>query len=167
MNKQEAHWPHRPPEKPVQIKKHICAKLLPDRQTGWNQYIPPPNEVWGGGGGIKIFVHRYDYIIMFIGRVKPIFSFLRIEWSLFVKPRVPLTQGCFVPNLVEPGPIGGKYFQISSMYFLYCIIIFPWKSVWNLIWTNLNPGAITLGCFVPDLVEIGRVFLEKKIFKIG
>ena len=102
-----------------------------DRQ-GETKY-PPQTKFGGGGGGIKTFVHRYDYIIMFIGIVKPIFSFLRIEWSLFVKPRIPLTQGCFVPNLVEPGPIGEEYFQISSMYFLYCIIISPWKSVWNLI----------------------------------
>ena len=35
-------------------------------------------------------------------RKKPI-SFLRTEWSLFEKPRVPFTQGCFVSSLVEIG----------------------------------------------------------------
>ena len=28
-----------------------------------------------------------------------------IEWSLFVKPWVPFTQGCFVPSLVEIDPM--------------------------------------------------------------
>ena len=34
----------------------------------------------------------------------PIISFLRINWSLFVKPWVSFTQGCFVPRWVEIGP---------------------------------------------------------------
>ena len=28
-----------------------------------------------------------------------------IKWSLFEKPWVPFTQGCFVPSLVEIGPL--------------------------------------------------------------
>ena len=30
-------------------------------------------------------------------------------------------------------------FLISSMYFLYYVIISPWKRAWPFIWTNLNP----------------------------
>ena len=30
-------------------------------------------------------------------------------------------------------------FLILSMYFLYFVIISPWKRAWPFIWTNLNP----------------------------
>ena len=52
-------------------------------------------------------------------------------------------------------------FQISSVYFHYFAIISPWKRKgWGLsfeqIWIT-----ITQGCFVPNLVEIASVVLEK------
>ena len=53
-------------------------------------------------------------------------------------------------------------FLISSVYFRYFLIISLWKRVWPFIWTKLNP--LHPGCFVPSLVEIGSVVLEKKIF---
>ena len=38
-----------------------------------------------------------------LGEQKTMISFLRIEWSLFVKPWAPFTQRCFLPCLVEIG----------------------------------------------------------------
>ena len=37
------------------------------------------------------------------------------------------------------------------------------NRVWPLIWTNLNPRHQE--CFVPNVVEIGQMVLEKKILK--
>ena len=45
--------------------------------------------------------------------------------------------------------------------FCYFIIISPWKRVWPFTWKNLNPT--TQGCFLPSLVEIGPLVLEKKM----
>ena len=47
------------------------------------------------------------------------------------------------------------------MYFCYFTIISPWKRAGSFIWTNLNP--LHPGCFVPSLVEIDTVVLEKKM----
>ena len=46
-----------------------------------------------------------------------------------------------------------------SMCFFYFFIISPWKRSGIFIWTNLNR------CFVPCLIEISPVILEKKILK--
>ena len=49
------------------------------------------------------------------------------------------------------------------MYLRYFLIISAWKRVRPFIWTNLNPlHPRTQECFVPSLVEIGPVVLEKK-----
>ena len=58
-----------------------------------------------------------------------------------ILPPPPPRQGCFMPSLVEIGPVvlGKKFFLILSMYFHYFIIISPWKRAWPFIWTNLNP----------------------------
>ena len=46
-------------------------------------------------------IKTYDYIITLIkGRKNPLSLFLG-----FVKPWVPFIQGCFVPNLMETGPV--------------------------------------------------------------
>ena len=58
-----------------------------------------------------------------------------------------------------------EYFLKSSMYLHYFVIISPWKRAGPFIWTNLNPLAFTQGCFVPSLVEIGPVVLDKQILK--
>ena len=87
---------------------------------------------------INTFEQNYDYI-------KWRGNFLKIEWSLFVKPGVPFTQGCFMPNLVEIGPmvlekkiftflsmyflLEKKIFTFLSMYFRYFVIISPCKRV--------------------------------------
>ena len=56
-----------------------------------------------------------------------------------------------------------RFLKILSMYFCYFLIISPWKRVgpsFEQTWI-----LFTQGCFVPNLVEIGLVALEKKIFK--
>ena len=60
-----------------------------------------------------------------------------------------------------PSSSGEEDFLISSMYFRYFLIISPWKRAGPFIWTNLIP--FTQECFVPSLVEIGPVVLEKKM----
>ena len=55
------------------------------------------------------------------------------------------------------------FFFISSMYFRYFVSISPWKRVgpsFHQTWV-----FITQECFVPSLVEISPVLLEKNIFK--
>ena len=48
-----------------------------------------------------------------------------------------------------------------SMYFCYIVIISPLNRVWPIIWKTLI--SFTQGCFVPSLVKIGPVVLEKKM----
>ena len=56
-----------------------------------------------------------------------------------------------------------KIFLISSRYFHYFVIISPWKKSRALHLNKLEFPS-PKGCFVPSLVEIGSVVLEKKIF---
>ena len=60
-----------------------------------------------------------------------------------------------------PNGSGEEDFFNSSMYFHNFVIISPWNRAGSFIWINLNP--FTQGCFVPSLVEIGQVVLEKKM----
>ena len=52
-----------------------------------------------------------------------------------------------------------RIFLISSMYLRYFVIISPWKKAGPFIWRN----PFTQGCFVPSLIEIDPVVLEKKM----
>ena len=75
---------------------------------------------------------------------------------------IPITQGCFVPSLVEIGPVALK------KVFKVCQCIFP-ISLLSPFRKGLGPSfeqtwiPNTQGCFVPSLVEIGPVVLEKKM----
>ena len=66
---------------------------------------------------INTFEQSYGYIIKLNRRGKP--SVLRIKWSFFVKPWGSFTQGRFVPNLVEIGPVvlGRKIFKLGKYIF--------------------------------------------------
>ena len=57
-----------------------------------------------------------------------------------------------------PSGFGEEDFKNLSMYFCNFVIISPWKRAEPFIWT-----PFTLGWFVPSLVEIGPVVLEKKV----
>ena len=51
------------------------------------------------------------------------------------------------------------------MYFHYFVIIYPWKRAGSFIWKKLRI-LFNQGCFVPSLVKIGPVVLEKNILKV-
>ena len=100
--KQEAHGPHRSPEKTVQINKHTLIKR----------------------------------------RKKNIIDFRRIYCRFFIWTNLnPFHPRCFVPSLVEIGSVvlEKKIISISSIYFHYFVIISPWKRAGPIFWTNLNP----------------------------
>ena len=62
--------------------------------------------------------------------------------------------------LIDPAILKKKIFKfISSMYFHYFEIVSPWKK------RSFEPTLIpfTQGCFVPSMVKIGAVDLEKKM----
>ena len=56
---------------------------------------------------------------------------------------------------------GEENFLILPKYFCYFVIISPWKRAGPSFEQNWIPS--TQGCFVPNLVQIGPVVLEKKI----
>ena len=78
----------------------------------------------------------------------------------------PLHQRMLCAKFSWNWPSGsGEDFWIFSMYFRYFVIISPWKRAGPINWSTWIP--FTQGCFVPSLVEIGSVVLEKKIFNIS
>ena len=83
---------------------------------------------------------HYHYFII-ISPLKRAGPFIWKTW-------IPFTQGCFVPSLVEIGPVvlEKKILTFSSMYFHYFIIISPWKKAGPFIWTNLNPLHLRMLC---------------------
>ena len=90
------------------------------------------------------------FIIKWLGEEKThYFSFLRIQWSLFIKHWVPFTQGCVVPRLVENCPVvlKRKIFKlgksISTIMFLsslgkvHCPLLkspSPKNALWKFDW---------------------------------
>ena len=64
----------------------------------------------------------------------------RIEWSLFVYCWIPFTEGCFVPNLVEIGPVSlvKKFFLNFLNEFSLFHNYLPLEMGVAFIWTNLN-----------------------------
>ena len=85
-------------------------------------------------------INTYDYMLI-KRRKNPLSTFWEFNGSYFKQSLIHFTQGCFVPNLVEIGPVvlEKKFFKISSMYIYYFVIVSPLKSVWPFVWTNLNP----------------------------
>ena len=76
----------------------------------------------------------------------------------------PFTKGCFVPSLVEMGPVAMErrgFFSISSKYFPYFVIIYPSKRTWLFIWINLNHLYKRIRC--AKFGKIGPMVLEKKM----
>ena len=74
-----------------------------------------------------------------------------------------LTQGCFVPSLVEIGHV-----VLEKKIFLFRLCIFA-ISLLSPLEKGQDPSfeqtcmIFTQTCFVPSLVEIGLVVLEKKM----
>ena len=118
--------------------KMICAKF------GWN---------WpsGSAGGKKLKIGLCTFCTFVI--ISP--------WKKegpFI--RIPITKKmiCAKFGWNWPSGSGEEDFVNLSMYYRYFVIISPWKRARTFIWTNLH----SQGCFVPSLVEIGPVVLEKK-----
>mgnify|MGYP003692074683 CR=1 FL=1 len=80
---------------------------------------------WPSGSGEEDF---FLILSMYFQYLVIIFPWKRLGPS-FEQTWVLITQECFVPNLVEIGPEvqEKKNFLISSKYFRYLVIIFPWK----------------------------------------
>ena len=131
---------------------------------------------------INTFAQSYDYIITLIWREKndhllfdnwmPLISKnkktyfvifrnnlpLEKEVVLYLKKKwIPFTQGCFVPKLVEIGPV-----VLDNVFSLFRNYL-PWEKGMTLNLNNFEQIWIFFiqECFVPSLVEIGPVVLEK------
>ena len=58
----------------------------------------------------------------------------------FKQTLILFTQGCFVPSLVEIGPVvREKIFKTLPMYFCHFLKISTLGNGQDFIWTNLNP----------------------------
>ena len=83
----------------------------------------------------------------------------------FEQTWIPFTQGCFVPSLVEIGSV-----VLERKFFKICQCIFAISQL-SPLGKGQGPSfeqtwiPFTQGYFVPSLVKIGPVVLEKKIFK--
>ena len=131
---------------------------------------------------INTFAQSYDYIIALIWRGKndhllfdnwmPLISKNKKIYfvifrnnlplgkgsgPLFEKKWIPFTQGCFVPKLVEIGPV-----VLDNVFSLFRNYL-PWEKGMTLNLNNFEQIWIFFiqECFVPSLVEIGPVVLEK------
>ena len=53
---------------------------------------------------------------------------------------IPFIKGCFVPSLVEIGPVvlGKNFLNFINAFSPFFFIIFVWKRTWPFIWTDLN-----------------------------
>ena len=64
-------------------------------------------------------INNYNYIITLIKRrKKPIIILMIIKWCFFKQNWIPFTQGCFVPSLIEIGPV---VLEKKLFKFLQCI----------------------------------------------
>ena len=72
------------------------------------------------------------------------------------------TQRCVVPSLVEidPAILEKKIFSISSVYFRYFLIIFPWKRVDPSFEQTWIP--FTKGCFVLIWLKLAKWFWGRR-----
>ena len=80
---------------------------------------------------------------------------------LIKKTRIPITQRCLVPTVVENGPsFLEEDYWILSMCVCHVANISPWKRAWPFILTNLNPLHAKKLC--AKFTKIGTSALEKK-----
>ena len=80
----------------------------------------------------------------------------------FEQTWIPLTQGCFVPNLAEIGSVVLKKKILKYFQYNFSMLLLPpleegCQPSYVQTWFPL-----TQGCFVPSLVEIGLLVQEKK-----
>ena len=101
---------------------------------------------------INTFAQSFDYAIT-LTKKKIIISFWRIAWFLICKSLSTLHKRMLLSQV----------WLKLAMYFWYFVIISPWKIQRPSFEQTWFP--FTKGFFVPSLVEICPVVLEKKIFK--
>ena len=79
----------------------------------------------------------------------------------FEQTWIPITQGCFVPSLDEIGPVvlENTIFKVRQCLFAISLLFSLGKGRGPSFEKTWIP--ITQRCFVPSLVEIGPVVLEK------
>ena len=81
--------------------QHWATAFIQFKQEAHGTYRSPEKS-----DQINLYISsKLLYHNVVLERKKPIISFLRIKWSLFVKPCVPFTWGCFVPSYVEIVPV--------------------------------------------------------------
>ena len=82
--------------------------------------------------------------------------------SLFEQTWILSTQGCFVPSLVEIVPVDleKKIDKKSQFIFIISQLPPPWEGLGSSFEQTWIP--FTRGYFVPSLVEISQVVLEKR-----
>ena len=99
---------------------------------------------------LKKKIFKYSPHIFIILLLSPLYEWCR---PLFVKIWNPSTQGCFVPNLVEIGPVVLKrgFLNLFNIIF-YFAFISPLREAcpsFEQTWISSSQG-----CFVSSLVEI-------------
>ena len=85
---------------------------------------------------------------------------------MFKQSWIPFTEGCIVSNLVKIGPevLDKNIFKCCQCNLAF-LLLSPLKKMCGPSYEQ-NWIPFTQGCFVPSLVKIGPVILEKKIFNV-
>ena len=127
----------------------------------WTNLIPLHPRMFGASGsGEEDFKNLSKYFRKFV-IISPWKRAGPFNWTNLnpLHPRMNYAKFCW-----NWSSGFGEDFYNLSLYFGYFVIISPWKKAEPFIWTNLN--SLHQKRFVPSLVEIDPVVLEKKIFKI-
>ena len=106
----------------------------------------------------KIFLSSSIYVRYFV----IIFPLEKCD-HIFEQTLISITQECFVPSVAEIWLWGSREedFSISSIYFRYFVITFPWKWGWP-FGQHLIPFAQK--CFVPSL-KLAFLFSRSRVLK--
>ena len=125
----------------AKVKKHSVSNTVRKQEVNVPHRSPEKNSS-------NQFPHRI--ILMLIKRKKSLSTLRELNGSFFAQTWIPFTQRCFVPSLVEIGPVdfstGEENFKISSIYFRYFVTISTWKRTELFNWTNLNPRFPMMIC---------------------
>ena len=121
-----------------------------------------PSLVENGSVVLEKKIFKFHQCIFTISKL---FPFGKGRGPSFEQTWIPFIQGCFVPSLVEIGSV-----VLEKKIFKFCQCIFAISQL-SPLGKGRGPSfeqtwiPFTRGCFVPSLVEIGSVILEKKIYE--
>ena len=110
-------------------------------------------------------INTYDYIITLIKRrrKKTLLTLWDFIGSSFEETWILFTQGCQDCLKLAQWFWRRGFFNFVNVFLLFCNYLpleMGWGPSFEETWI-----PFTQGCFVPSLVEIGPVVLEKKFFK--